>query len=100
MLTRRGDNRIMQPKRNYQIKPSVVCTEMDDGAVLLDVETKYYYHLNETSLRIWDGYRQNMQVPQIVSSLIDSFDVDERHACDSVFRFTQQLEEEGLIRSV
>lgn len=87
----------MQPNQSYQIKPTVVCTELDDGAVLLDVETKYYYHINESSLHIWNGYRQNKQVPQIVDSLLDSFKVDEKDAFDSVVQFTHRLEKEGLI---
>jgi hypothetical protein len=71
---------------------------MDEGAVLLNVETKYYYHLNETSLRIWDGYRKNMQRSQIVTMLIDDYEVEEKHSIHSVCQFTQQLEEEGLLK--
>ena len=87
----------MQRNQSYQVKPSVVCTELDDGAVLLDVETKYYYHLNESSLHIWNGFLQNMHVSQIVDSLLDSFEVDEQNAFDSVLQFTHRLEEEGLL---
>lgn len=90
----------MQSDQNYRVNPTVVCTEMDDGAVLLDVATKYYYHLNETSLHIWNGYRLDMQVSRVVASLVDTYDVEERCAVESVFRFTQQLEDEGLIESV
>jgi hypothetical protein len=89
----------MQCNQNYQVNPSVVCTEMDDGAVLLDIETKYYYHLNETSLRIWNGYRQNMPISQIVNMLAETYEVDEQSSLQSVYQFTQQLEEEGLIKS-
>jgi len=87
----------MQTDKCYQIKPSVVCTELDDGAVLLDVETKYYYHLNDTSLQIWNGFHEKMNVSQIATSLIDSYEIDERRAVNSIFQFTQQLEEEGLV---
>ena len=89
---------MMRTNQSYQVSPSVVCTEFDDGAVLLNVETKYYYHINETSLRIWDGYKQNMHPFQIAKLLVDDYDVDEKHAFDSIYQFTQQLEEEGLIK--
>jgi len=87
----------MQPDKSYQINPSVVCTELDDGAVLLDVETKYYYHLNDTSLLIWNGFREKLNVSQIATLLIQSYEVNEQRAENRIFQFTQQLEEEGLV---
>ena len=67
----------MQPDKSYQINPSVVCTELDDGAVLLDVETKYYYHLNDTSLLIWNGFREKLKISQIATSLIHLVGLDQ-----------------------
>jgi hypothetical protein len=90
--------RKMRSNQSYQVNPSVVCTEMDEGAVLLNLETKYYYHLNETSLRIWEGYLDNMQRSQIVKMLIDDYEVDEQHSFHCVCQFTKQLEEEGLLK--
>ena len=89
----------MKTDKCYHVNPSVVCTELDDGAVLLDVETKNYYHLNDTSLLIWNGICENMSSKKIANSLIESNEVDERRAINSIFQFTQQLEEEGLISS-
>lgn len=33
--------------------PSVVCTVLEEGGVLLHLETKYYYSLNRTGLAYW-----------------------------------------------
>lgn len=33
--------------------PSVVCTVLEEGGVLLHLETKYYYSLNRTALALW-----------------------------------------------
>lgn len=33
--------------------PSVVCTVLEEGGVLLHLETKYYYSLNRTGLAFW-----------------------------------------------
>jgi hypothetical protein len=96
-FNKEGQN--MQTDNSYQLNPSVVCTELDDGAVLLDVETKYYYHLNDTSLLIWNGFREKLKISQIAKSLIQSYEVDEQRAVNSIFQFAQQLEEEGLITS-
>ncbi len=34
--------------QRYAFRPDVVATELEDGAVLLDLETKYFYRLNRT----------------------------------------------------
>ncbi len=36
-----------------QSHPSVVCTVLEDGGVLLNLETKFYYSLNRTGLLLW-----------------------------------------------
>lgn len=37
----------------YAPHPSVVCTVLDDGGVLLHLDTKYYYSLNGTGVLVW-----------------------------------------------
>lgn len=39
-------------ERTYALRPSVVATVIDDGAVLLDLQTKYFYQLNATAWAI------------------------------------------------
>jgi len=36
----------------YELRPDVVATVLEDGAVLLDLETKYFYRLNRTGWAI------------------------------------------------
>lgn len=38
--------------KRYEFRPDVVATVLDDGAVLLDLETKYFYRLNRTAWAI------------------------------------------------
>ena len=37
----------------YTPHPSVVCTVIEDGGVLLHLDTKFYYSLNRTGLAVW-----------------------------------------------
>lgn len=39
-------------KQRCEFRPDVVATVIDDGAVLLDLETKYFYRLNRTGWAI------------------------------------------------
>ena len=87
----------MQRNKSYKVKPLVICTKQLYGAVLFDVENRYSYHLNEHSLHIWNGYLKNLNVTQIVDSLMEFYEIKEQDAFDSVIQFTQQMEEEGLL---
>ena len=39
-------------EKTYALRPSVVATVIDDGAVLLDLQTKYFYQLNRSAWAI------------------------------------------------
>jgi len=81
----------------YQKKPSVVCTEFDDGAILLDLHTKYYYNLNETGLSIWKLLNEVSNISEIAEKIVDDYEVEKDRALESVRRIMAELCEEGLV---
>jgi len=90
-------NAIDDQFRTYQKNPSVVCTELDDGAVLLNLDTKYYFNLNETGLRIWQILEEARTPVKIAEKLASEYDVDMGKAKTSVLRLLGELEKEKLI---
>ena len=81
----------------YQKNPSVVCTELDDGAVLLNLDSKYYYSLNEMGLRIWQIIEEFQSPLEIAKSLADEYEIDAERAREGVVRLIEELEKEQLI---
>jgi hypothetical protein len=81
----------------YQRNPSVSCTELEDGAVLLNLDTKYYYTLNSTGLRIWQIMDESKDPLEIAQKLAIEYEVDEEKAMESVVKLMEELEQEGLI---
>lgn len=54
----------------------IILTEFDDGAgVLIDVQRKRYFQLNETALLIWRGIEQGLDLSQIIQQVTDVYDV-------------------------
>ena len=48
----------------------IILTEFDDGAgVLIDVQRKRYFQLNETALLIWRGIEQGLDLSQIIQQI-------------------------------
>jgi hypothetical protein len=44
--------------------PSVVCTILDEGGVLLHLDTKYYYSLNRSGMAVWSALEAGAADPQ------------------------------------
>jgi hypothetical protein len=81
----------------YQKNPSVLCTELEDGAILLNLDTKYYYTLNSTGLRIWQIMDELKDPLEIAQKLAIDYEVDKEKAKASVVRLIEELKQEGLI---
>jgi hypothetical protein len=81
----------------YKKNPTVVCSELDEGAILLDLNTKYYYNLNETALKIWKSMDASSIISEIAEMIAEEYEVDEGPAEESVRRIMTELYNEGLV---
>ena len=71
----------------------IVSTLFDDGdGVLVDLDTKRYYQLNETAMMVWNGLEKGHTVEEIASTITSAFDVSPEHATDSVEKILQKFQ--------
>jgi hypothetical protein len=77
--------------------PEVVATEMEDGAVLLNLESRLYYSLNAVGLEIWRRIESADDADALARSLGGRFEVEGVQARASVSRFIEELQREGLV---
>ena len=77
--------------------PDVVSTELEDGAVLLNMETRLYYSLNREGLEIWSLLDSTTGPEDLARHLAHAFDVEEDRARVSVSAFLGELERERLV---
>ena len=77
--------------------PSILCTELDEEAVLLDLKTKCYFGLNEIALLIWKLTDGKRSVGEMVKEICDKFDVDSPTALKSIISFLSKLSENNLV---
>ncbi len=89
---------------NCRIKPDpeVVITELEEDkeAVLLHLETKAYFTLNETGLCIWKMSNRNLTLGEISKKLEEEFEVSPENARKSVLKLIRDLIHEKLVRIV
>ena len=78
----------------------VVFTEFDEGeGILVDLNTKKYFQLNETGLIVWRGLERGRSLEEIVGEITAAYDVTPEHAAESVRRLLENLRAFKLVHA-
>ncbi len=76
----------------------IVFTEFDDTeGVLVDLNSKRYYTLNETAMIIWRGLEQRRTREEIIREITDAYDVTPEHAAQSLDKLVATLRARKLL---
>lgn len=79
---------------------SVVFTRLDAAeAVLLHLETKRYYSLNETGARLWELLQAGKPPTGMAEALQEEYIVTGAQAIAAVQAFLGELHQEGLVQA-
>jgi hypothetical protein len=81
----------------YRAIAEALVATLSDGAVLLNLQTKRYFSLNETGTRIWEMVQQTADEDTIVTTLLGEYDVEESMARSEVRRILDELIDAQLI---
>lgn len=76
--------------------PSVVCTVLDEGGVLLHLDTKFYYSLNRTGMAVWTALESGVADPAALAAAAGHGASAPGRAAD-VRAFLAELEKESLV---
>jgi hypothetical protein len=91
---------MLAPETVLHPHPSLVFTRLDETeAVLLHLDTKRYYTLNETGTRIWELMQQGRSAQEIVQALQDDYVLTDEEAMPVLLGFVDELRQEGLVHS-
>jgi hypothetical protein len=77
---------------------STVFAEIDDEAVLLNVETGVYFGLDSVGTRIWTLLGLEMDQEEICRELLEEYEVDPEQLRGDVAEFLDVLVAKGLAR--
>lgn len=77
----------------------IIFTDLDGKeGVLVDLDTKKYYQLNETAALIWRGLERGLTMENVVKEIAAIYDVSDEHATLSVERIVREFGARKLIR--
>jgi hypothetical protein len=78
----------------------IVVTEFEGGeSVLVDLDTKRYYQLNETATLIWRALADGKSKEDVVGNLTSVYDVTAEDAEKSVDQVVQHLKAHRLVNA-
>ena len=78
----------------------IVFTDFDgEEGILVDLNTKKYYQLNETAMMIWKGLEEGMSSNQIATRIAEEYDVTSTVARENVEKLLGELTGYKLIES-
>ena len=76
----------------------VVATDFDGGeGILVDLNTKKYYQLNETAMIVWKGLEKGKTMGEIATDITSSYEVQLDKARVSVERIVDNFETYKLL---
>jgi hypothetical protein len=78
--------------------PSVVCTVLDEGGVLLHLDTKYYYSLNRTGMAVWSALEAGAADAGALARAA-GIDANDPSAQDTLRSFLAELESASLVEA-
>ena len=91
----------MSANRNsdtYRASPAALFREMDDGAVILDLEKGVYFGLDLLGTRIWQLMGQGCNFEEIVNQLLAEYEVDRATVEGDLEKLALDLEKRGLVQ--
>lgn len=76
----------------------IVFTEFEDAeGILVDLNTKKYYQLNETAMLIWKGLEDKSSMTEIANRLVANYEVTPEDAQRNVQSLVQQFQDYNLV---
>jgi coenzyme PQQ synthesis protein D (PqqD) len=76
----------------------VVVTDFDGGeGILVDLNTKKYYQLNETAMVVWKGLEKGKTMNEIVADITSQYEVAPEKATSSVQRIVDNFQTYKLV---
>ena len=76
----------------------VVATDFDGGeGILVDLNTKKYFQLNETAMIVWKGLEQGKTLSEIVADVTSTYEIEADRATLSVQRLLESFRTYKLV---
>lgn len=77
----------------------IVFTDFDGEGMIVDLNTKQYFRLNETAALIWRSLERAKPIDEIVAELQSQYEVTREHATSSIEKLLEKLAANNLVQT-
>ncbi|HBS85743.1 MAG: hypothetical protein A2W91_13430 [Bacteroidetes bacterium GWF2_38_335] len=88
------------PEDTIHRDPKMLSSYMDNEIVMMSIENGEYYGLNEIGSRIWELTEKPIKIEDLISKLMDEYEVDRENCMKDTMEFLDKLAEKKLIVKV
>jgi hypothetical protein len=93
----RCEDPVTEPKSTPAVPAEVLAAHLEGEAVLLHMESKSYFRLNETAARVFRGLERGLARDAIVDDLCSAYEVGRDEAESAVDTLLADLAARGLV---
>ncbi len=87
----------MDRKATIKIRKQLNVTDLSGEKVMVDFEQGKYFMIKGVGNDIWDMLKDDITVEEIISKLLEEYDVTEEICEQETLKFLNSLEEIGII---
>ncbi len=81
----------------YYRNPQIIDGELDDSQVMMHLEKGKYFGLNPVGKKIWDMIAQPKSFDEIITNLLNEFNVEQNRCTNEVKEFLDKAIENDII---
>ncbi len=81
----------------YKISDKIIFREVDDGIVLINLDSGFYYSFNGSACFIFNMLNKDKNTVEVVDKLKVEFNVSEEEARNDLKQFIETLEKEEIV---
>ena len=81
----------------FLVHPSVICRELSDETVLLNIESGVYYGLDAVGTRVWQLIMQGRTIANVCDTMIEEYEVAAQVLHADVTRLVGELHDRGIV---
>lgn len=85
------------PETVVKRNPEMITNEVDGELVMMSIENGEYYGLDEIGSRIWELIETPLSLKELVTKLIEEFEVTEEECMADTLDFISELNERNLV---
>ena len=90
----------LTPLSCIKVNPNAILTVLDNGeGVLLNLDSKRYYTLNETGVFLWKHINGKKNIEEIAIALYEDYDVSKTEALNATIKIFTKLANHKLIQT-